>query len=499
MSDSIREQRLQEIAELRAQGVNPYPHEFERTHTTDKILETFAYLQPEQTLESETVHCAGRVIAIRDHGKSAFFVISDYYGKIQVYIRQAGVGEEAYSFFKKHINVGDYAGIVGFPFRSKTGELTIYTQQIQLLTKTVRPLPEKWHGIKDKEVIYRQRYVDLIANDESMKRFKVRFEALKLIREFMNNRQFVEVKTPMLQYILGGASARPFVTRMNAYDIDLYLRIAPELYLKRLIVGGFDRVYEINRNFRNEGVSYKHSPEFTMMECYQAYADYEDMMELTESLMSSVVKKMFGTYLLTYQGVEINFEPPWERIPMIDFINRHLQMDVDSSSDAQLLDYLKQRGQEPELTDRGHLIEALWDLVEDKVVQPVFIIDHPIEISPLAKKHRSKAGLTERFELIIYGREMANAFSELNDPVDQRERFEGQVKLRESGDEEAQMMDMDFVRALEYGMPPTGGLGIGIDRFIMFLSDAPSIRDVIAFPLVRPEMVYQEYDEEGEE
>jgi lysyl-tRNA synthetase class 2 len=331
-----------------------------------------------------------------------------------------------------------------------------------------------------------------------MRRFKIRFEAIKLIREFMNRRKFVEVETPMLQYVMGGASARPFVTHMNTYDIDLYLRIAPELYLKRLIVGGFDRVYEINRNFRNEGVSYKHSPEFTMMECYQAYADYEDMMELTESLLSSVVKELFGKYTITYQGMEINFEPPWERVSMVEFIERHLQLDVDQSTNEQLLAFLSSRHEEPELKDRGHLIEALWDLVEDKVQQPTFITDHPIEISPLAKKHRSKPGVTERFELIIYGREMANAFSELNDPIDQYQRFEGQVKLRDSGDEEAQMMDLDYIRALEFGLPPTGGLGIGIDRFIMFLADAPTIRDIIAFPMVRPEMIYQEYDEEDE-
>jgi lysyl-tRNA synthetase class 2 len=498
MSDTLRAQRISEINEIKDKGINPFVHEFERSHTTAQFAEEFSVLSPEQTVEEKIVRCAGRVVAIRDHGKSSFFVISDFYGKLQAYIRLAGVGAENYDFYKKHISIGDYVGVVGFPFRSKTGELSVYVQELILLTKTIRPLPEKWHGIKDKEVIYRQRYVDLISNEESMRRFKIRFEAIKLIREFMNRRKFVEVETPMLQYVMGGASARPFVTHMNTYDIDLYLRIAPELYLKRLIVGGFDRVYEINRNFRNEGVSYKHSPEFTMMECYQAYADYEDMMELTESLLSSVVKELFGKYTITYQGMEINFEPPWERVSMVEFIERHLQLDVDQSTNEQLLAFLSSRHEEPELKDRGHLIEALWDLVEDKVQQPTFITDHPIEISPLAKKHRSKPGVTERFELIIYGREMANAFSELNDPIDQYQRFEGQVKLRDSGDEEAQMMDLDYIRALEFGLPPTGGLGIGIDRFIMFLADAPTIRDIIAFPMVRPEMIYQEYDEEDE-
>jgi lysyl-tRNA synthetase class 2 len=340
--------------------------------------------------------------------------------------------------------------------------------------------------LKDKEVIYRQRYVDLIANQESMKRFKIRFDTMKLIREYMTDNGFVEVETPMLHYTLGGASAKPFVTHMNTYDIDMYMRIAPELYLKRLIVGGFDRVFEINKSFRNEGVSYKHSPEFTMMEFYQAYADYNDLMRYSEEMLSHVVKEIFGTYEIEYQGTKINFEPPWDKVTIQDFIKEHLGVDILEDADEVLIAKLKEMHNEPEIIDKSHLIEALWDLVEDKIVQPTFVMEHPLEISPLSKKHRNKPGVTERFEIVILGRELANAFTELNDPIDQKERFEKQVALRESGDEEAQMMDYDFIRALEYGLPPTAGEGIGIDRFVMFLANAASIRDVIPFPMVKP-------------
>jgi len=359
-------------------------------------------------------------------------------------------------------------------------------------------MPEKWHGLKDKEVIYRQRYVDLIANKESMHRFRIRFEVIRLIREFMNKNGFVEVETPMLHYTLGGASARPFVTHMNTYDIDMYMRIAPELYLKRLIVGGFDRVFEINKNFRNEGVSYKHSPEFTMMEFYQAYADYNDLMTLTEELFAFVVKELFDQYEIDYQGQKINFEPPWNRVTMQGFIKDNLGADILNDSNETLLELLKKNHHEPEIKDRSHLIDGLWDLVEDKIIQPTFVMDHPVEISPLAKKHRDNPKVTERFEPIILGREMGNAFTELNDPIDQRERFEQQMILRDSGDEEAQMMDHDFIRALEYGLPPTGGEGIGIDRFIMFLTDSASIRDIIPFPMVKPSSLEEEYDEEAD-
>ncbi|HPE68491.1 MAG TPA: lysine--tRNA ligase [Thermotogota bacterium] len=487
MSENIRETRIQELQAIREKGVNPFPYRFDRTHTTQQIGQTFSSLEPGQTKEEEQIRTAGRIMAIRDHGKSAFFVLKDFFGTIQAYIRKNEVGEEAFAFFKEHVHTGDFLGIEGFPFKSKTGELSVYVKQYQFLSKALRTMPEKWHGLKDREVIYRQRYVDMIANPESMERFRTRFRVLQLFRQYMSAQGYVEVDTPLLHYVTGGASAKPFVTHINAFDADLYLRIAPELYLKRLIVGGFDGVFEINRCFRNEGVSYKHSPEFTTMESYKAFADYHDIMHLTENLMAFVVKELTGGYCITYQGVELNFETPWKRISMEEFIQQHLGVNIVTDSEQTLLGVLKNHGVDPLLKERGHLVEELWDLVEDKVVQPTFIIDHPVEISPLAKKHRSKPGVTERFEVIILGREMANAFSELNDPLDQRERFEHQVALRESGDEEAQMMDLDFLRALEYGLPPTGGLGIGIDRFVMLLTDAPSIRDVIPFPLVKPE------------
>src|SRR6056297_1794167 len=489
MSSTIRDQKIRELDEIRKKGLEPYPHKFELKQTTEDILHAYGEMDSGEIREGEEIKTAGRVMAIRDHGKSAFFELRDFYGSVQGYIRKSEVGQETFDFFKEHISTGDFVGIEGFPFKSKTGELSVYTKTIQLLTKTLRPMPEKWHGLKDKEVIYRQRYVDLIANKESMHRFRIRFEVIRLIREFMNKNGFVEVETPMLHYTLGGASARPFVTHMNTYDVDMYLRIAPELYLKRLIVGGFDKVFEINRNFRNEGVSYKHSPEFTMMEFYQAYADYNDLMKLTEELFSYVVKSLFDCYEVEYQGKTINFKPPWKRVTIQGLIKDKLGVDILEDSDETLIEKLKEHHSEPEINDRSHLIEGLWDLVEDSM-------DHPVEISPLSKRHRDNPRLTERFEPIILGRELGNAFTELNDPIDQRERFEQQMALRVSGDEEAQMMDHDFIRALEYGLPPTGGEGIGIDRFVMFLTDSASIRDVIPFPMVKPSSLEEEYDEE---
>ena len=483
---SIREQKIQELDSIKQKGFEPYPHKFEREMRTGDIIEKYDSLEAGQTKEDDTVKTAGRIVAMRDHGKSAFFEIRDYYGSIQGYIRKSEVGAEQFEFFKEHITTGDHIGFEGFPFKSKTGELSVYVKSFQLLTKALRQMPEKWHGLKDKEVIYRQRYVDLIANRESMRRFKIRFDTIRLIREYMVKNGFVEVETPMLHQLSAGASAKPFVTHMNAFDMDNYLRIAPELHLKRLIVGGFDRVFELNRNFRNEGVSYKHSPEFTMMEFYQAYADYEDLMKYSEEMLSYVVKEIFGTYEIEYQGTKINFEPPWDRVTMQGFIKEHLGVDILEDSDEILIAKLKELHNEPEIKDKSHLIENLWDLVEDKIVQPTFVMEHPLEISPLSKKHRSKEGVTERFEMVILGRELGNAFTELNDPIDQKERFEKQVELRDSGDEEAQMMDYDFIRALEYGLPPTAGEGIGIDRFVMFLTDSASIRDVIAFPMVKP-------------
>ncbi|MCS7174685.1 lysine--tRNA ligase [Pseudothermotoga sp.] len=484
MSWEIRNQKLQKVNELRKIGINPYPYRFDKACSSAQIRERFSHLNPSEALENEKISTAGRVMTIRLHGKSCFFTLKDFDGKIQAYIRQDSVGESAYEFFKKYVDAGDIVGIKGFPFRSKTGELTIFAEEFQLLCKALRPLPEKWHGLRDKEMAYRQRYVDMIANEDTIERFKIRYRAIAFIRQFLMERGFIEVETPILNFIPGGGTARPFVTRLEALDCDVYLRIAPELHLKRYIVGGFEKVFEIGKNFRNEGISYKHSPEFTSIEIYQAYADYKDMMELTEQMISQLVLHLFGTYKLTYQGIEIDFTPPWKRIRMHEFIKEKLGIDILEDSEEKIFQYLKDRGIEPELKTKSKMIEKLWDLVEDQVVQPTFLMDHPVEISPLAKRHRDDPRLTERFEPIICGMELGNAFSELNDPQEQLERFLVQAKLLEAGDKEAHRMDLDFIRSLEYGMPPTGGLGIGIDRLTMLLTNAPSIRDVIPFPLV---------------
>jgi lysyl-tRNA synthetase class 2 len=485
MSDEIREQRIKEVNELREQGINPYPYKFEKTETTGEIKEKFSYLEKGQVLEDEKVSTAGRVMAIRKQGKTSFFVIKDVDGRIQAYIRQDKVGEKDFSFFKKYINLGDFIGIKGFPFKTHTGELSVFVEEFKLLSKTLQTLPEKWHGLKDKEIIYRQRYVEMLSNDDALNRFKIRFEILKTVREELNKKGFIEVETPVLHYLTGGATARPFETKMNAFDAEMFMRISLELYLKRYLVGGFDKVYEIGKNFRNEGISYKHHPEFTMMELYQAYADYFDIMDLIEELINTVVKKVAGKEVIEYDGKKIDFTRPWKRVVMADYIKEKLGADIINDPDEKLLSILEEHESIPEIKERGHLIDKLWDLVEDSVVNPTFIMEHPTIISPLAKKHREKENVTERFELVINGMEIANAFSELNDPVEQFKRFEHQAKLRDEGDEEAQMMDLDFINALEYGMPPTGGLGLGWDRIVMLLTDSPSIRDVIPFPMVR--------------
>jgi len=485
--EEVRRRRIEEVEELRKMGIEPYPYRFEKTHTTLDVRRRYEEsLKVGEVKEDEKLSVAGRVMSIRHHGKSSFFHIKDSAGRLQIYINKQAVGDEKFKVFKKYVNIGDVIGIRGFPFKSRTGELTVFAEDFEILSKALRTLPEKWHGLKDKEIIYRQRYVELIINDSALERFKKRFEVIKLMRDFLDSRGFIEVETPILHYVTGGAAAKPFITHLNVYDIDMYLRIAPELYLKRLIVGGFEKIYEIGKNFRNEGVSYKHNPEFTSLELYQAYADYTDIMDLTEELITFVIEKTCGTLKIEYQGVEIDFSRPWKRIDMRDFIKERLGVDIVEDSDDALLRKLQEKGVEPVIKTRGHLIEKLWDLVEDEIVNPTFLLNHPVEISPLAKRHRDDPRVTERFELIIFGREIANAFSELNDPIDQMKRFEEQAKLREAGDEEAHMMDKDFVRALEYGMPPVGGLGIGIDRLVMFVTNSPSIRDVIPFPLVRP-------------
>ncbi len=484
MLEEVRRQRSDEVRKLRELGIDPYPYKFEKTHSAWDVKVQFDHIKPGEVANDSEVSIAGRIIAIRNHGKSSFFTIRDFSGRIQGYIRSNDVGESTYKLFEDYAKIGDIVGIKGPVFRSKTGELTVLVKKFELLCKSRRPMPEKWHGLKDKEVAYRQRYVDMIANEESFNRFKIRYEAIRFIREFLTKRGFVEVETPILNFIPSGASAKPFITRLDALDCELYLRIAPELYLKRYIVGGFEKVFELGKNFRNEGISYKHSPEFTSIEIYQAYADYYDMMELTETMISELVYHLFGRYTVTYQGVEIDFKPPWRRIRMREFIKSKLGVDILEDSEETLKKVLKDHDVDTSNLSRAKMIEKLWDIVEKEVIQPTFLMDHPVEISPLAKRHREDPKLTERFEPVVFGMELGNAFSELNDPDDQLQRFLDQAKLRAAGDEEAHRMDLDFIRALEYGLPPTGGLGIGIDRLIMLLTDSASIRDVIAFPLV---------------
>ncbi len=484
MLEEVRKQRSDEVKKLRELGLDPYPYKFEKIHSVQTIREQYDHIKAGEIVEDSDVSIAGRIMSIRNHGKSSFFTIRDFSGRIQAYVRSNDIGESLYKVFEEYVKIGDIVGIKGPVFKSKTGELTILVKKFELLCKSRRPMPEKWHGLKDKEIAYRQRYVDMIANDETLKRFKIRYEAIKFIRQFLTDRGFIEVETPILNFIPSGAAAKPFVTRLEALDCELYLRIAPELYLKRYIVGGFEKVFELGKNFRNEGISYKHSPEFTSIEIYQAYADYYDMMELTETMISELVYHLFGRYTVTYQGVELDFKPPWKRARMREFIKSKLNVDILEDSNEKLMEVLKAYGVDSQNLPRAKMIEKLWDLVEEEVVQPTFLMDHPVELSPLAKRHREDPRLTERFEPIVFGMELGNAFSELNDPDDQLQRFLDQVKLRDAGDEEAHRMDLDFIRALEYGLPPTGGLGIGIDRLIMLLTDSSSIRDVIAFPLV---------------
>ncbi len=490
--DEIRANKIKESEEIRKSGINPYPYFFNVTEKISQVRANFDHLKNGEKDESASFSIAGRIMAVRYQGKSIFFVLQDSTDQIQGYLN-VSLGQDEFNFFKDHVKVGDFVGIKGFPFRSHTGELTVFAADYQLLSKAVRTLPEKWHGLTDKEKIYRQRYVDMIMNRESFNRFKTRYEIIRMIRDFMNSEGFTEVETPVLQFVTGGATAKPFITHLNALDINMYLKIAHELYLKRYIVGGFDAVYEIGKCFRNEGIDYKHNPEFTMIECYKAYVDYNYMMDLTERLVSYVIEKVNGTTKIEYQGKVVDFSRPWEKVKMRDYIKTHLDVDILEDSDDKMIKILKAHDALPDIMERGHYIEKLWDLVEDTVINPTFLLEHPVEISPLAKRHRADPRVTERFEVIVLGNELANAFSELNDPIDQRERFEAQSALRNSGDKEAQMMDFDFLRAIEYGMPPTGGLGIGIDRLVMFATNAATIKDVIAFPLVRPE----NFDESG--
>lgn len=479
--------RREKVEALTAAGVDLFPNDFEATHTVSDIQKGVASYDQGMT-EGNTVVCsAGRMVAVNRFGKSSFVRFRDRTGQMQAYIRQDQVGEDAYAFFKK-LDIGDFIGLKGTLFVTKTGEWTLLAAELRLLAKSYRPLPEKFHGLKDPEKRYRQRYLDLVMNPEVRDVFVKRSILSREIRRFLNERDYLEVETPMMQPIAGGADARPFKTHHNALDMDLYLRIAPELYLKRLVVGGFERVFEINRNFRNEGISTQHNPEFTMLEFYQAYATYQDLMVLTEQMFEAVAVAVTGAAQVVYQGREINFAGPYQRLALLDSLTSVGGVDPKLLSDkAGLTEFAQSRGialdRRPE-TDisMGKLITKVFDhLVEPELIQPTFITEYPVEVSPLSRRSAQNPELTERFELFIAGREIANGFSELNDPVDQKTRFVQQVESRELEDHEAKV-DEDYILALEYGMPPTAGQGVGIDRLAMLLTDSASIRDVILFP-----------------
>lgn len=483
ISELIKIKR-EKLSELQQSGKNPFEIvKYEVTNHSTEIVDRF------EEFEGKEVSVAGRLMTKRVMGKAAFCDIHDRDGKIQSYVRKDNIGEQAYMDFKKMVDIGDIIGIKGEVFRTEKGEISIKAHELVLLSKSLQVLPEKYHGLKDQEVRYRQRYLDLIVNPEVKDAFNKRSKIISGIRTFLNNREFTEVETPILQMIPGGAAARPFITHHNTLDLDMYLRISLELPLKRLIVGGFERVYELGRVFRNEGVSIKHNPEFTLLELYQAYTDYNGMMELTESLIKYLAKDVLGTEVINYQDTEIDFSKPFEKITMIDAVKKYADVDFDqikTLEEAQ--EVAKKHHIEYEAHHRkGDILNLFFETYcEDKLIQPTFLIDHPVEISPLTKKKPSNPEYTERFELYIVGREHANAYSELNDPIDQRERFEYQEKLREAGDEEANMIDEDFLTALSYGMPPTGGLGIGIDRLVMLLTNSSSIRDILLFPTMKP-------------
>ena len=488
-SDLIQ-QRIRKLEALKNEGINPFPNRYRAEFTSKDILDTNGPLPDEELHALDRVFSvAGRIVAVRDFGKASFVQIQDRKGRIQAYVRKDLVGEPAFQLFKT-LDIGDFILVEGKIFRTKTHELTIQVQTLQLLVKSLRPLPEKWHGLTDVETRYRQRYLDLVANPRAKEIFLIRIQAIQMIRDFFISRDFLEVETPMMHPIPGGATAKPFKTHHNALDMELFMRVAPELYLKRLVVGGLERVFEINRNFRNEGISTQHNPEFTMLEFYQSYATYDDLMTLTEELFSSMVKRFHGGLKLTYGGKEIDFTPPWRRMRLKDSL-----VEVAGLDPAILTDPIRAEEVARELgldlkkgTSHGRILGDLFEeKVESNLLQPTFITHYPTEISPLSRRNEEDPTVVDRFELFVTGREIANGFSELNDPIDQRERFVRQIKEKFDEADLYLRLDEDFLRALEFGMPPTAGEGIGIDRWVMILSDAPSIRDVILFPLLRME------------
>ncbi len=474
--------RRRKMEELKSRGVEPFGPKFAASHFSTDIIENF------DSLEGQKVIIAGRLMSIRSHGKATFAHLQDYRGQVQIYLRLDQVGQEQYENFEL-VDIGDFVGVVGEVFRTKKGEVTVKVNEYKYLTKALRPLPEKWHGLKDVEIRYRQRYVDLIVNREVRQTFINRSRIIQTMREVLNQWGFLEMETPVMQTIAGGALARPFVTYHNALDMKLYMRIATELHLKRLLVGGLDKVFEIGRIFRNEGISTIHNPEFTSLEIYQNYADYENMMELTENLVHEISLKVFGTGQISFQGKEVDLSPPWPRETMIEVVCKYSGVDFSQiTGDEEAFQAAKRAGLELDKgLSWGEILYMFFEeFCEEQLLSPIFVTGFPIEVSPLAKKQESDPRLTLRFEGFIAGWEIANAFTELNDPVDQRERFEQQLTRREEGDEEAHVMDEDFINALEYGMPPAGGLGIGIDRLVMLLTDNTSIRDVILFPTLKP-------------
>lgn len=480
--------RREKLEHLKDMGKNPFEIlKFDVTHHSDDIINNF------EELEGKDVSIAGRIMSFRDMGKASFCHIQDRNGLIQIYVKADEIGADQYELFKDY-DLGDIVGVKGYAFRTRRGEISVHVKEVSLLCKSLQPLPEKFHGLKDPDLRYRQRYLDLIVNPEVKNTFIMRTNIIKAIRKFLDDRGFIEVETPILATIASGAAARPFLSHSNALDIDLFLRIATELPLKRLIVGGFERVYDLGKNFRNEGIDIRHNPEFTMIELYQAYTDYHGMMELLESLCEYVCMEIHGTTKIVYQGTEIEFKAPWRRLTMVDAVKEYggvdfsqVKSDIDARELAKKLHVEDELKKKLEDCSKGDILNACFEkFAEEHLIQPTFIMDYPVEISPLTKKKVDDPTMTERFEAFVYGRELGNAYSELNDPIDQRERFEQQAKERELGDDEAYALDEDFMNALEVGMPPTGGLGFGIDRLVMLLTDSFSIRDVILFPTMKP-------------
>jgi lysyl-tRNA synthetase class 2 len=482
------EQRLKKINEMRKAGINPYPYSFDKKDSALSLQEEFKALKAEDK-SNKTAKIAGRLMSVRDLGKIAFASLSDDSGKIQILLQEGSTSEGAFDLFRKYVDAGDFVGVEGEVIRTKRGELSVVVKTIEVLSKSIKPLPDKWHGLEDKEERYRKRYLDLVMSPQVRAIFDKREKIVSAVREFLKERGFHDVDTPYLQTVYGGAAARPFETHLNALDIDLFLAISPELYLKRLIVGGYEKVFTIARNFRNEGIDRWHNPEFTMMEVYQAYADYNDIMVLTENLFEAVCKKVNGSTKVDINGTEVEFKAPWKRMTMLEAIKKFADIDADKMDKLELRDFMEENKVESKGDSWGLRVQAIFEhFCEENLIQPTFITDHPVESTPLCKLHRSgDKRLIERFEAFCMGTELTNAYSELNDPVKQRELLEEQQNMLSSGNAEANPYDEDFVNAIEVGMPPTGGLGIGIDRMVILLTGSESIRDVILFPFMKPE------------